>query len=94
MVFPSLKGLGQARRNNTDSVASHCVRDNHESAFRHAKGHETLLARMLTVMLPIEGKRVIEGFASALERDAMLGVILGGFGVIPLEIVICNIRTA
>jgi hypothetical protein len=70
------------------------VRDKHESAFCHAKGHETLLARILTVILPIEGKGVMEGFASALERDATLGVIRGGLGVIQLENVICYEYTA
>jgi hypothetical protein len=57
---------------------------------RHAEGHETLLARMPTVILPIESKRVIEGFASALECDAMFGEIRGSFGFILLEIVICH----
>jgi hypothetical protein len=85
MVFPPLEGFGQPCRDDPDCIASHGIGNEQQTAFHHSKRDETLLALVLVIINPIEGKRVFKNVPCGLERDAMLDVILCGLGIVPLE---------
>ena len=49
---------------------------------------------VLAIIGPIKGKRIFERVPRGLERNAMLGVVLDGLGVVPLECAVVHKRTA
>jgi hypothetical protein len=60
MVFPPLEGFGQPCRDDPNCIASHGIGHEQQTAFHHADRRETLLALVLAIINPIEGKRVFE----------------------------------
>jgi hypothetical protein len=67
MVSPSFEGFGQPRRDDPDCIASHRIGNEQQSAFDQANRREPLLALVLSVVSPIEGKWVAEHVSGGLE---------------------------
>jgi hypothetical protein len=88
MVAPSFPWFRQSGRDDPNSRAALCVDDGKEVVLDHAEQDIATLAVILTPVLTYHSERVIEGQASCLEAYAVIGQILGGLDVIPLELII------
>ena len=86
MVAPSFPWFRQAGRNDPNPRAALCVDDGKEVVLDHAEQDIATLAVILTPVLTYHSERVIEGQASCLKAYAVIGQILGGLDVIPLEL--------
>jgi len=91
MVAPSFPWFRQSGRDDPNPRAALCVDDGKEVVLDHAEPDIATLAVILTPVLTYHSERVIEGQASCLEAYAVIGQILGGLDVIPLELIIFHI---
>ena len=88
MIAPSFPWFRQAGRDDPNPRAALCVDDSKEVVLDHAEQDIAILAVILRPVLTYHSERVIKGQASCLEAYAVIGQILGGLDVIPLELII------
>jgi len=93
MIAPSFPWLGQSGRDDPHACAPQGVGDREQTVLDHAEQEIALLAVPLTPVLARHSKRVIECQPRDLESHAVTGEVLGGVGVIPLEVVIFHDTT-
>ena len=94
MVASSFLWFRQSGRDDPNPRAALCVYDGEEVVLDHAEQDIATLAVILTPVLTYHSERVIEGQASCLEAYAVIGQILGGLDVIPLELIFYILRAA
>src|SRR5207244_4050101 len=85
MVAPSFPWFRQSGRDDPNPRAALCVDDGKEVVLDPCRARHSD-PRFLTPVLTYHSERVIEGQASCLEAYAVIGQILGGLDVIPLEL--------
>src|SRR5262249_20282425 len=81
----------QAGRDDPNPLAALSVNDGKEVVLDHAEQDIATLAVILTSVLTYHRERIIEGQASCLEAYAVIGQILGGLDVIPIELIISHL---
>jgi len=91
MVASSFPWFRQSGRDDPNPRPALCVDDGKEVVLDHAEQDIATLAVILTPVLTYHSERVIEGQASCLEAYAVIGQILGGLDVIPLELIIFHL---
>src|SRR5262245_60590441 len=91
MIAPSFPWFRQAGRDDPNPLPALCVNHGKEVLLDHAEQDIATLAVILTPVLTYHSEWVIEGQASCLEAYAVIGQILGGLDVIPLELIIFHL---
>jgi hypothetical protein len=91
MVAPSFPWFRQSGGDDPNSPVALCVDDGKKVVLDHAELDIPTLAVILPPVLTYHSERIIEGQASCLEAYAVIGQILGGLDVIPLELIIFHI---
>jgi hypothetical protein len=94
MIPPSLEGLRQSRRNDTNPRSSEGVCDEQQAILHHADCHEPILAFVLTAVRPFDRKSVFEYIAGHLETAIVITPVMGRFGVELFKLVILHKNTA
>jgi hypothetical protein len=77
-------------RDDPDAVVSFGVNDRQQHAFSGTDQDEAVLAIVLAVIEPLDGERAFENLDGRLKAYAVFGVIFGGLGLVPLEVVACR----
>src|ERR1700730_3789558 len=90
MVLPSFIWLCSTRRNDANEALAHRIGYVEKSAVDHTQNAVTVLAVVLPVIQPLDGEHIVEDPDCRLKADAVLGVIVGGFGFIPFKVIICH----
>src|SRR5712672_2640206 len=90
MVSSAFIGLGSASGDNSDRLAPYGICDIEQASFRHADGSIPELAVGLALIKPVHGKWVSEHVTRSLERNAVIGIVLDGLGVVPLKCAIVH----
>src|ERR1051326_9174532 len=90
VVLPSFIWLCSTRRNDANDSLTYRIGYVQKSAVDHAQNTVTVFAVVLAVIQPLDCKHVVEDPDCGLKADAVLGVILGGFGQIPFKVITCH----
>jgi hypothetical protein len=80
------KRLCAARGYDADRFVSHGIDNGKQASARHPDKHKAILAIVVTIIDEFDSKRVLENTPRRLEPNTMLGVVGGGFLVVPLEL--------
>src|SRR6266404_8592235 len=91
IVIPaSFKRFGKPCGNNTNSVLSHRVGDEHHSMLDRCQHRKTFFGVIMIAVDPFDGKHVLKSFAGHLESDAVIPPIPGGFDIVPFKKVVLH----
>ena len=94
MVSPSFIGFGSARGNETNLLTSHRVGDIQQAVVHHPNNVVPVFTIVFALIQPLQRKRVVENRSRNLELDTVIGAIVGGFRIVPLEFAIIHEYTA
>jgi hypothetical protein len=88
VVLPPFIWLCSTCRNDANDAFTHRIGYVQKSAVGHPQNAVTILAVGLAVIRPLDSERVVEDPARGLKADAVLGIILGSFGLIPFKVIL------
>src|SRR5882672_3026015 len=90
VVLPSFIWLCSTRRNDANDALTQGIGYVQKSAADHTQNAVTVLVVVLAVIQPLDGKCIVEDPGCGFKADAVLGVILGCYGLIPFKVITCH----
>jgi hypothetical protein len=84
-VFPRLAAVGLTRQNQPDRLAAHGVGNRQNPAHDPAEREPPFLGVSAARILGVEPERIKRGARGVLDRQAVLGDVARGLGLVPLE---------
>jgi hypothetical protein len=79
---------GSSGADYANAIAALGVGYEQQRAFDHADARETIFAVIAAIVVFTDAEGIGKNQARTSERDAMLGVVRNGLGVIPLKVII------